>query len=102
MVVFEIALALVAGAIALSLVFVGAVWVLKAIVGLAQAVVRAPFNREARVNLVALRFLRHPFFIVGMRTPTARMQALARQVAQERRLVLPATTLRSFYRTCGS
>jgi hypothetical protein len=41
---------------------------------------------------------RHP----GRGTPTARMQALARQVAQERGLVLPATTLRSFYRTRGS
>lgn len=99
MVVLEIALALVIGAIALSFGFVAFVWLATAIVGLARTLLHAPFSRDARADLLALRFLRHPFFIFGLRAPTAKMRDLALRVAQERGVALPLTTLRSFHRT---
>ncbi|HDR8943181.1 TPA: hypothetical protein QDB15_000109 [Burkholderia vietnamiensis] len=99
MVGLEIVLALIAGAIGVSFLFLAWVWIMTAIFGLVRALLRAPFSHEARADLVALRFLRHPFFIFGPRAPTAKMRDLALRVAQERGIALPLTTLRSFYRT---
>lgn len=49
-------------------------------------------------GLIAVSFL---FLarVFGPRAPTAKMEALARRVAQERGVALPLTSLRSFYRT---
>ncbi|NTX44836.1 hypothetical protein HT749_15625 [Burkholderia cepacia] len=99
MVVLEIAHALVTGAIALSFGFVAFVWLATAIVGLVRALLRAPFSREARADLLALQFLRHPLLAFGPRQPTARMRELALRVAQERGIPLPKATLCSFHRT---
>ncbi|PQV53338.1 hypothetical protein [Paraburkholderia sp. BL21I4N1] len=99
MVGLEIVLALIAGAIGVSFLFLAWVWVMTAIFGLVRALLRAPFSHEARADLAALRFLRHPFFLFGPRRPTTRMAELAQRVARERGVTLPLTTLRSFYRT---
>ncbi|WP_416268327.1 hypothetical protein SD235_11835 [Burkholderia cepacia] len=99
MVCLQIVLALIAGAIGVSFLFQAWVWIMTAIFGLVRALLRTPFSREARADLVALRFLRHRFFIFGPRPPTAKMRDLALRVAQEREVALPLTTLRSFRRT---
>lgn len=99
MVGLEIVLALIAGAIGVSFLFLAWVWIMTAIFGLVRALLRAPFSHEARADLAALQFLRHPFFLFGPRRPTTRMVELAQRVARERGVTLPLTTLRSFYRT---
>lgn len=95
-----VALLFFAGIAGLFLSWFAFAWVVRAIVGLIYALVRAPFSAAARADLMALRFLRHPFFIIlGGHAPTGRMQDLARQVARERGIELPPATLRSFGQT---
>ena len=97
--VFNIVAITLAGLVVFALSATAGIWVITAIFSLIGALLRVPFSREARADLAALRFLRHPFFMFGPRAPTTKMRDLALRVAQERGVTLPLTTLRSFYRT---